>query len=1076
MSLEDLLRACTVRVDGGPKPGAGFFVAPGVVITCAHVAGADVVALRIVVGDGEFGHVIRMRRLKERGRPIADLDEYPDLAVLELDVSEHRCVAIDEDLPTPTDRFQIYGYPAEGGSVNLTPAMLSYRGIQGEDAMPFIDLMSDTVKRGMSGAALLKLGSGRVCGLLVATRNATAADGGLAIPWAAVSHELADVLAANREFHVRDGRWRATTAQLRAARIRFGLPHVTRHFVGRRHELHELEEALALGGGAVVTQAITGLGGVGKSQIAAAYVREHADEYEIVAWIAAEDGGVADLAKLAGLLGVEGEGLTQADRAERAVGWLASTERRWLLVLDNITDLGQLSGCVPATGNGRILVTSRNRDLADFAHVVRIDVFSQETAIEYLLERAQQPTEHESAARLAEALGRLPLALAHAGAYCRTGTSFDDYRELLVALPADALFDRSPEAFYQMTIASTWQQSIQAAQDITALSRPVLELAAFVAPDEIPVALCDVLVSDVPAPLARKQIHDALDALGTFSLTDPGRSATTFSVHRLLQKVIREDAHSRADPQGAVAALDALRRAFPGDVEIPSNWPICEALSPHLIALAQHFPDAPSSSADLTSAMNQVTAFMLRSGGSGRGTPVATLTVSLARRLLGDEHPDTLTAYAELANSYRVVGRTGEAIELEERLVADRERLLGDEHPHTLTSRANLANSYRAAGRTSDAIELGERVVADRERLLGDEHRDTVAARGNLASAYHAAGRTNEAIELAERVLADRERLLGDEHPHTLTSRANLANSYRAAGRTSDAIELEEPVLAGRERLLGDEHPETLTARSNLASSYQAAGRINEAIELEERVLADSERQLGDEHPRTLAARANLAISYRAVGRTHEAIELAEWVLAANERLLGPEHPDTLSASDILASSYRAVGRTDEAIELGLRVVADRKRLLGDEHPDTLTARGNLAGFYWAAGRAGEAVELGEVVLASMTRLLGDEHPDTLTARGNLAGFYWAAGRAGEAVELGERALASMTVLLGDEHPDTLAARINLAAFYWAAGRGHEAIEQQQRAATLTKQLLGDAHPLSVLATETLHSWRDHTL
>ena len=160
----------------------------------------------------------------------------------------------------------------------------------------------------------------------------------------------------------------------------------------------------------------------------------------------------------------------------------------------------------------------------------------------------------------------------------------------------------------------------------------------------------------------------------------------------------------------------------------------------------------------------------------------ATEVLEAAALVLGDEHPVTLTARADLATSYWQAGRTTDAITIEERVVTDRERLLGEEHPDTLTARANLAMCYLQAGRTTDAIMIGERVVTDSERLLGDEHPNTLTARANLASSYWRAGRTTDAITILERVVTDSERLLGDKHPNTLTARAILAD-YRQAGR-----------------------------------------------------------------------------------------------------------------------------------------------------------------------------------------------------------------------------------------------------------------------------------------------------
>ena len=283
-----------------------------------------------------------------------------------------------------------------------------------------------------------------------------------------------------------------------------------------------------------------------------------------------------------------------------------------------------------------------------------------------------------------------------------------------------------------------------------------------------------------------------------------------------------------------------------------------------------------------------------------------------------------------------------DSIELYEQVLAEYERVLGADHPDTLTVRNNLAGAYKSAGRLAEAVELFERVLADRVRVLGPDHPDTLAARNNLAGAYYSVGRFGEAIELLGRVLAERERVLGSDHPDTLTTRNNLAFAYHSAGRFDEAIELYERVLAEQERVLGPDHPDTLTVRNNLAFAYHSAGRFGEAIELFERVLADQERVLGPDHPGTLTTRNSLAGAYEDVGRFGEAIELFERVLADQERVLGPDHPDTLNARDNLALAYDAVGRLAEAINVWEELLPDCRRLLGPEHPLTKLVQKNL--------------------------------------------------------------------------------------------------------------------------------------
>ena len=325
-----------------------------------------------------------------------------------------------------------------------------------------------------------------------------------------------------------------------------------------------------------------------------------------------------------------------------------------------------------------------------------------------------------------------------------------------------------------------------------------------------------------------------------------------------------------------------------------------------------------------------------------------------------------------------------DSIELYEQVLAEYERVLGADHPDTLTVRNNLAGAYKSAGRLAEAVELFERVLADRVRVLGPDHPDTLAARNNLAGAYYSVGRFGEAIELFERVLAERERVLGSDHPDTLTTRNNLAGAYYFAGRFGEAIELLGRVLAERERVLGPDHPDTLTTRNNLAFAYHSAGRFGEAIELFERVLAEQERVLGPDHPDTLTVRNNLAFAYHSAGRFGEAIELFERVLADQERVLGPDHPGTLTTRNSLAGAYEDVGRFGEAIELFERVLADQERVLGPDHPDTLNARDNLALAYDAVGRLAEAINVWEELLPDCRRLLGPEHPLTKLVQKNL--------------------------------------------------------------------------------------------
>ena len=234
-------------------------------------------------------------------------------------------------------------------------------------------------------------------------------------------------------------------------------------------------------------------------------------------------------------------------------------------------------------------------------------------------------------------------------------------------------------------------------------------------------------------------------------------------------------------------------------------------------------------------------------------------------------------------------------------LVADSTRVLGPDHPDTLTARNNLAWAYETADDLEEAIRRYQQTTVDRMRVLGPDHLDTLTSRHNLAFAYFSADRLAEAISQGEQVLADRERVLGPDHPGVLGIRATLAGAYARAGRHEDAVSAGEQALYERQRVLGSDHPDTFAAYNNLAYIYQAAGRYHEAIAIHEHNLAERLRVLGPRHPDTFASRHNLARTYELAGQREEAIRRYQQTLADCTRALGPDHPITRNVQQSLA-------------------------------------------------------------------------------------------------------------------------------------------------------------------------------
>ncbi|WP_344430678.1 tetratricopeptide repeat protein, partial [Streptomyces lavendulocolor] len=631
-----------------------------------------------------------------------------------------------------------------------------------------------------------------------------------------------------------------------------------------RSTLREQVDAARAGGASVVlTQVLSGGGGVGKTQLAAACATDALkDGFDVVIWAPATEiqQVITQYAQAAAGLHLPGvSGQDPESDADLLLKWLVTTRRRWLVVLDDITDPAAVNRWWPTsrTGTGWVLATTRRKDalLTGGGRTrIDIDVYTAEEADAYLRARlTADGMEHlldDGAVALAEALGYLPLALGLAAAHmineeltCTTylGRFTDRQTRLEQALPQTADTEG-----YGRQISAALLLSLDAAHaaDSTGLAVPVLHVAALLDPAGHPHTLwttpplLDYLTTQntrhtTEGPAAgpqatADQAHSALRLLHRYALLtcDTRAEPRTVRIHALTARAVREGVREADLPDLATAAANALLHVWP-EVDQP-HADLAATLRANTDALADHTHDClwhPEGH----SVLYRAGASLLNAGLAHAAAIYWRSMVDNAEHLLGDDHLDTLTARASLAFSYWQAGRTGEAITIEERAVAESQRLLGDDHPDTLTTRANLATSYQQAGRTGEAITLLEQVVAESQRLLGDDDPSTLTTRGNLAASYQHAGRTSEAITILEQVIADRERVLGDDHPDTLAARGNLAASYQQAGRTGEAITLLEQVVAESQRLLGDDHPGTLTTRGNLAASYQQAGRTGEA-------------------------------------------------------------------------------------------------------------------------------------------------------------------------------------------------------------------------------------------------------
>jgi tetratricopeptide (TPR) repeat protein len=500
-----------------------------------------------------------------------------------------------------------------------------------------------------------------------------------------------------------------------------------RTFVGRTKELEAL--ARVEDSGVVVCQVAAGMGGVGKSALVLEYVHRQRASCGWVGWVTA--GGravlVDNLAGLASSLRVPaGE-----DAEATAVGVVRALEglkERWLLVIDNVTDPGEIDGLIPQSGNGQVLVTSRHRHWESIpVRLVPVGMLQPDDAVELLCHLGCSD-DRRSAGVLAERLGFLALAVEQAGATIgQRGWTFDYYHRLLDDQPA-----RSYNHVVQgldRTVAQVLTAAVAQCAADAPLAVPLLGVCAYLDAVDIPRHLFEgnPAVGEFLANGDPFQIGDAIAALTRYHLLRADAETGTLHVHRLVQELTRLGHHD--DPTYQDTAVKVVLDTHPKTQGDPSHYATARDLANHVTALAA----TTTPSTNLAVLLNWSGALLQEGGYYPLARAHHQQAYNLRREVLGDRHPDTLTSLNNLAGILDAQGELDTARPLYQQAYDLRREVLGDHHPNTLTSLNNLAFIMQAQGELDTARPLYQQAYDLSREVLGDHHPDTLGSLNNLA-------------------------------------------------------------------------------------------------------------------------------------------------------------------------------------------------------------------------------------------------------------------------------------------------------------------------------------------------------
>jgi eukaryotic-like serine/threonine-protein kinase len=421
--------------------------------------------------------------------------------------------------------------------------------------------------------------------------------------------------------------------------------------------------------------------------------------------------------------------------------------------------------------------------------------------------------------------------------------------------------------------------------------------------------------------------------------------------------------------------------------------------------------------------------------------PLQESSLVTRRRVLGEEHPDTLSSISNMGTLLRAQGKLDQAEPYLLESLDKARRVLGEEHLDTLISINNMGFLLESQGRIAEAEPYYRESLEKRRRVLGEDHPSVLNVLNNLGRLLESGGKLHEAETLYREALEKSRRIRGEEHPTTLISMSNVGGLLWSQGKLAEAEPIVREVLEKRRRVFGEEHPDTLTSISNMGLLLQERGRLQEAESYLREALQKYRRVLGVEHPYTLISMNNMGQLLESQGKLQDAETLYQEALEVSRRVLGNEHPDTLLVIHNMGGVLESQGMLQEAELLYRELLETSRRVLGEEHPHILRSINSMGTLLYSQGKLAEAEPYLREALEKCRRVLDEEHPKTLQIVSNLGALFQSQGKLAEAEPLYREALEKRRRVLGEEHPDTLSSISNLGTLLQAQGKHQETLD-----------------------------------
>ncbi|XP_008207240.1 uncharacterized protein LOC103316246 [Nasonia vitripennis] len=886
----------------------------------------------------------------------------------------------------------------------------------------------------------------------------------------------------------------------RTIQLWFGIKSPVESFLGRTEFLKNLHELMCSKNAKDEKSqfvCVSGLGGVGKSELARKYVSEYSQDYDNkIVWINAES--YETLADSFRRLACDQLKIStlNADNKEKKLNstvedvYAFFSDKKCLFIFDNAEkyksqdefDNG-IEVFLPSLPDARnrlhVLITSRNQKWPKNIKVLSLDVFSENEATNFVKKSLSLKgnEECEEVKKLVNELQLFPLALQQAVAYIglqdeklkNVGSDFkiSNYLKKLKQKTKEYLqFTEGNDNDYSKTTYSTWNVTIEAIRQkehgIKACE--ILEILSYFAPADIYVSTIKSLVKD------ETTLASAIDLLKQYSIVNEENAK--LSMHRLVLKVMRLHLEERNKEQKVLYKalnLFSTRTLNSENIEHAiSVWnntsKYCDLLD-HFSALsndistflmdnwryeeAELFGVKASKRLDALTSKTHATKLNLIATKKNTASALhrrAKLTLaikyyeevySLQKRMLGPRDLDTLESKNQTAIIFTEMCQYDRALQLYEDIIAINSKSLGNVHPITLRTQLSKAKLLSHQGKYKKALALLKEILAINEMVLGEKHPECLNIKSRISDVLSHLSQLDEARAIEEELeQAKKQPRCAKNNLDQILVRADRGTTLLQQGRYTEALSLLEEAYTSHTKIFGEDHPGSLNIRRNLGEALRYLGKLDEALKIFQQV---HKKQM------KISDSTDIMQTKESIGHVHlerqnytEALQFQQEALKMCEKIYGKEHPKYFLISNYIALVFLLRGDYDTALKYGKEILEGQKKIFGDDHLDILSTKHTIATALHNKGELDEAIKIYKEI-ANLEK--DSAHPDSLAMKEKIVDILCKQKKLKEALQLCREMLTTQEKAFGKNHKDTVMLRHKMSDMLYQTGRRYECLK-----------------------------------